>query len=212
MSKLVDNPWKGIKLSDYEGHMNLESVRQLPVLRVILKEQLESYDIKKAMILGIAGGAGLEHVQENQLEKLYGVDINQSFLAECLNRFGKLCPMLELINEDLMDEKCVLPEADLVICNLVAEYIGYEALLVAVRKSQAKYASVVIQVNKQQGFVSDSPYLKAFERLDEVHCLMEEEVLISKMENQKYELICKKKEDLPNGKVLVRLDFVQKMC
>lgn len=212
MSKMTDNPWKEIKLSDYEGHMNLESVKQLPVLRLMLKDQLETFNIQRAMVLGIAGGAGLEHVAENQMDKLYGVDINEGFLVECHDRFKNLCPMLELINADLMDEDCEIPMADLVICNLVAEYIGYEALLGAACKANAKYVSVVIQVNKQQGFVSDSPYLKAFERLDEVHCLMEEDVLVSKMKDEKFELIYKKTEDLPNGKILVRLDFVRKIC
>ena len=212
MSKMTDNPWKEMKLSDYEGHMNLESVKQLPVLRLMLKDQLEAFDIQRAMVLGIAGGAGLEHVAENQMDKLYGVDINDGFLAECHERFKNLYPMLELINADLMDEDCEIPMADLVICNLVAEYIGYEALFGAVCKANAKYVSVVIQVNKEQGFVSDSPYLKAFERLDEVHCLMEEDVLISKMKNEQFELLYKKTEDLPNGKILVRLDFVRKIC
>ena len=178
----MSNPWKEIKLSDYEGHMNLESVKQLPVLRIILKEQLEDHSIQEAMILGIAGGAGLEHVSKNQLKKLYGVDINEAFLGECHARFAHLEPMLELVNVDLMDEKCVLPKADLIVCNLVAEYIGYDALIKAIIKSEANFASIVIQVNKQHNFVSDSPYLKSFVRLDEVHCLMEEDVLASRFE------------------------------
>ena len=208
----MNNPWKDINLSDYEGHMNLESVNQLPVLRKIFKEQLQTYDIQKVMVLGIAGGAGLEHVSENQLKKIYGIDINEGFLAKCKERFSHLYPMLELLQKDLMDHSCELPSADLVVCNLVAEYIGYEALMDAIKKSAAKYASVVIQVNKEEGFVSTSPYLKSFERLNEVHCLMEEELLVSRMSLEGYEFIFKKIEDLPNGKILVRLDFSKKMC
>ena len=61
-------------------------------------------------------------------------------------------------------------------------------------------------------FVSDSPYLKAFERLDEVHCLMEEDVLLNSMKDAGYVEMCKKIDNLPNGKLLVRLDFTRKMC
>ncbi len=208
----MSNPWKEIKLSDYEGHMNLDSVRQLPVLRMIMKEQFERYDIDKVMVLGVAGGMGLEHISLGQFKIVYGVDINEEFLLKCKERFDNLSPMLKLINVDLMDNNCQLPKADLVICNLVAEYIGYEALLGVARKTEAKYISIVIQVNKHQGFVSDSPYLKSFERLDEVHCLMEEDVLMAKLENEKYENIFKKIEELPNGKLLVRLDFERKKC
>ena len=206
----MSNPWEEIKLSDYEGHMNLESVNQLPVLRSILKEQLETPDIQNGMILGIAGGAGLEDVKQGQLNKLYGLDINKDFLMKCKARFGHLEPMLELVNIDLMREDCNLPKTDLLICNLVAEYIGYDALLRSVLKSQAKVASVVIQLNKQHNFVSDSPYLKNFQRLDEVHCLMEEEVLIKKFVQIDFVKKSKKTWELPNGKQLIRLEFVQR--
>ncbi len=212
MSKHLDNPWKEIKLSDYEGHMNLESVKQLPVLRAILKAQLEDYGVKSAMIFGVAGGAGLENIVLGQFEKIYGVDINEGFLADCKERFENLQPMLELVNVDLMDDECQLPKSDLVICNLVAEYIGYEALLNSVAKVGAKIASVVIQVNRENNFVSDSPYLKRFERLDEVHCLMEEDVLVSKFKCANYSQINRKSWELPNGKLLVRLDFKLNIC
>lgn len=206
----MSNPWKTIKFSDYEGHMNLESVKQLPVLRQILKSQISSYSIESALILGIAGGAGLEFIEEGQLNKLYGVDINEEFIGECKARYGYLAPMLELINCDLMDRNCQLPQADMVICNLVAEYIGYDSLMSAIEKVKPKYVSCVIQVNMNNNFVSDSPYLKSFERLDEVHCLMEEDVLKQKMEECSYILLDKFVENLPNGKLLVRLDFQQK--
>ncbi|MBR5516752.1 MAG: methyltransferase type 11 [Firmicutes bacterium] len=206
----MSNPWKDIKLSDYEGHMNLESVKQLPVLRLILKSQLESYPVDSAMIIGVAGGAGLEHIQPGQLKKLYGVDINEEFLKECDFRYANLKPMLELINCDLMDENCSLPTADMMICNLVAEYIGYDSVLNTIEKVTPKYVSYVIQVNMNNNFVSDSPYLKAFVRLDEVHCLMEEEVLSEKMDSIGFQLINKGIEDLPNGKLLIRLDFQRK--
>ena len=206
----MSNPWEKIKLADYEGHMNLESVNQLPVLREILKEQLGAQHIQNAMILGIAGGAGLECVKQGQLNKLYGIDINEGFLVECKSRFGHLEPMLELINMDLMKEDCFLPKTDLLICNLVAEYIGYDALLRSVLKSEAKVASIVIQINKQHNFVSDSPYLKSFERLDEIHCLMEENILDERFEKIEFTKKSKKTWDLPNGKQLIRLEFVQR--
>ena len=68
------NPWKEISLSDYENHMSLESVHQLQALNQIMKEQLRIYETLRAyphihvelqgriMILGVAGGNGLEHI------------------------------------------------------------------------------------------------------------------------------------------------------
>ena len=73
----MNNPWKDINLSDYENHMALDSVQQLQAMNQMMKGQLNQYDIKSAMILGIAGGNGLEHVDTEKLNKVYGADINQ---------------------------------------------------------------------------------------------------------------------------------------
>ena len=51
----MNNPWKDINLSDYENHMALDSVQQLQAMNQMMKGQLNQYDIKSAMILGIAG-------------------------------------------------------------------------------------------------------------------------------------------------------------
>lgn len=52
----------------------------------MMKEQFDSYDIKVIMILGIAGGNGLEHIKSNTFEKVYGADVNQKYLNECQKR------------------------------------------------------------------------------------------------------------------------------
>ena len=56
------NPWKEIGLSDYENHMSLDSVKQLQSLNRTMKEQFNDYDVNTVMIMGIAGGNGLEYV------------------------------------------------------------------------------------------------------------------------------------------------------
>ena len=55
--------------------------------------------------------------------------------------------------------------------------------------------------------MSESPYLRAFDRLDEVHHQMEEAALTAAMNEIGYSLVLQKSEPLPNGKALVRLDF-----
>ena len=56
--------------------------------------------------------------------------------------------------------------------------------------------------------MSESPYLHAFDRLDEVHHQMEEKALMAAMEEIGYSLILKETCPLPNGKALVRVDFL----
>lgn len=76
----MKNPWKEIALSDYENHMKLDSVMQLQALNAMMKNQLHLYLSETVMILGIAGGNGLEHVDTNLIRKVYGVDINSDYL------------------------------------------------------------------------------------------------------------------------------------
>ena len=49
--------------------MKLDSVMQLQAMNEMMKNQFDSYPISSVMILGIAGGNGLEHIQKNKLKK-----------------------------------------------------------------------------------------------------------------------------------------------
>ena len=52
----MKNPREEIELNDYENHMNLNSVSQLPVLNRIINSQLNDYDTNSVCIFWIAGG------------------------------------------------------------------------------------------------------------------------------------------------------------
>lgn len=204
----MSNPWEEISLSDYENHMSLESVNQLQTMNSIMKKQFSDYPVKTAMVLGIAGGNGLEHVSSDKFEKVYGIDINEGYLKTVEERYKGLAGILECLSIDLITEPEKLPHAELVIANLLIEYIGYEAFQKAVQKIDPEYVSCVIQINTDEAqWVSDSPYLHAFDRLDEVHCQMEENALIAAMEKTDYRIILNESETLPNGKALQRIDF-----
>ena len=204
------NPWKEIPLGDYENHMSLESVNQLQTLNSIMKGQLSDYDVSVAMILGVAGGNGLEHVDTGKYTAVYGVDINEGYLKTVEERYKDLAGILECLCIDLIKEPEKLPSADLVIANLLIEYIGYEAFGNAIKKIGPGYVSCVIQINTDEAqWVSDSPYLHAFDRLDEVHCQMEENALITSMERIGYSKILNVSDPLPNGKALQRIDFIK---
>lgn len=203
----MENPWKKIDLSDYENHMSLDSVKQLQSLNHMMKDQFYRYSSKTVMILGIAGGNGLQHVDKTSFQKIYGVDINDKYLDEVKKRYPQLNGILECICLDLINESDQLPHADIVIANLLIEYIGYECFQNAVKKAKPNYISCIIQINVDENFVSDSPYLHAFDRLDEVHHPMNENTLILCMEQIGYKQILVLEQELPNGKKLVRLDF-----
>lgn len=203
----MSNPWQEIKLEDYERHMKLSSVMQLQALNEMMYDQFYHYNVTSLMILGVAGGNGLNHIKKNAFKKVYGVDINEVYLTECSKRYGELKDVLELIKADLCDETLQLPYADLVVANLVIEYIGYNGFTNVISKMQPTYVSCIIQMNEGQGFVSDSPYLHVFEPIKEVHHEIYIEGLDETMCRMNYKRILRDEMCLPNGKKLVRLDY-----
>ena len=204
----MSNPWNDIALSDYENHMSLDSVQQLQAMNSIMRDQFEAYPVDTAMVLGVAGGNGLEHVRRDKYRTVYGVDINSDYLNVVKERYINLDGALECLQTDLINEYDKLPDSQLVIANLLVEYIGYEAFMKAMMRVRPLYISCVIQINTDEAaWVSDSPYLHAFDRLDKVHCQMEEQALTDAMEKTGYRKILVQSNPMPNGKALVRIDF-----
>ena len=207
---IMNNPWKDISLSDYERHMALDSVQQLQAMNQMMKGQLNQYYIQSAMILGVAGGNGLEHVDTEKLNKVYGVDINQEYLTITKKRYENISDTLECLCVDLISEAEKLPQVDMLIANLLIEYIGYECFKKVVTVTKPIYVSCIIQINVDDSFVSDSPYLHAFDGLETVHHQMAEQELQNSMNEIDYQLIQVLEHQLPNGKKLVQLDFYKK--
>lgn len=205
----MENPWKYIKLSDYENHMALGTVMQLQVLNRIMKKQLEAYPVRSAMVLGVAGGNGLEHINVANYTKVYGVDVNADYLQEVKKRYQNLHPILECICLDIVTEGTKLPTAELLIANLLIEYIGYACFRETVTHINPNYISCTIQMNADSTFVSDSPYLQVFDGLDRIHQTIETEALIKNMQEIGYQQIALMEYVLPNGKKLVKVDFVK---
>ena len=125
-------------------------------------------------------------------------------------RYANLDGTLECLCLDLTKDFENLPCAELLIANLLVEYIGYEVFQKTVAHVRPKYVSCIIQINMDESeWVSDSPYIHAFDRLDEVHHQMEEKSLSDAMEKISYSRTKRAEQNLPNGKKLLRLDFVR---
>lgn len=196
----MKNPWKDIALADYENHMKLDSVMQLQAMNEMMKNQFDSYPISSVMILGIAGGNGLEHIQKNKLKKVYGIDINPDYLKEVVHRYPELDGLLECLCIDLINEADKLPKSDMVIANLLIEYIGYECFQKTIQHICPKYVSCIIQINTEDNWVSDSPYLHMFDELEQVHHQIEVQTLEKTMLKINYHTIKALEHMLPNGK------------
>lgn len=227
----MNNPWKNCDLDLYESHMAFETVGQLQVLSNIMKSQFFDYSsnhssnhssdsIDTVAIWGIAGGNGLEHISSNDFLKVYGIDINQNYLNQVKDRYSNLENILSLEAIDLNDLSVNLIEVDLVIANLIVEYLGILNFTKQIEKSNPSNVSVVIQkddfssISKKSisnfnnsNFVSESPYIEKLEDIGKFGKSIDENDLIESLEKIDYFNILKKEYDLPNSKKFVRLDF-----
>ncbi len=203
----MNNPWETIPLIDYEKHMSLTSVLQLQTLNEMMKSALDRYPSETLMILGVAGGNGLEHVDARVCGRVYAVDINAEYLEACGRRYPELMGTLETICADVSKDTCHLPQADLLLANLLIEYIGCDCFRKAVRETAPRFVSCVIQANTDSFFVSDSPYQHIFDDLQSIHRTIDEKDLTEAMEGIGYLAELREEKELPNGKSLVRLDF-----
>ena len=96
----------------------------------------------------------------------------------------------------------------MLIANLLIEYIGYDVFQRVVCKASPEYVSCLIQINvDDKQWVSDSPYLHAFDGLDEVHHQMDEKSLLTRMQEIGYKDMLQSRIPLPNGKAFIRMDF-----
>lgn len=201
------NPWEMIDLSDYENHMRLETVQQLQAMNAMMADQFYRYPISTIMILGIAGGNGLDHIDLERIKRVYGVDINSAYLKACTERYSYLAQVFVPILCDLQSGHAELPPADLIVANLLIEYIGYANFQKTVQQVGPQYVSCAIQVNAGRSFVSPSPYLQVFDRLQEVHRDIGEGGVVQALNEIGYTPIYRQSTALPNGKALLRLDF-----
>lgn len=205
----MSNPWEEIPLADYENHMKLGSVMQLQAMNEMMRGQLAAYPASSVMILGVAGGNGLEHIRKAKFRHVYGVDINASYLREASRRYPDLDGVLECLCADLTKDAGRLPRADLAVANLLVEYIGYGCFQDVIRQVEPRFVSCIIQINLEGNWVSDSPYLHVFDGLDQVHHQMETQALEKAMLEIGYHAIKTLERPLPNGKKLVQLDFAR---
>lgn len=200
------HPWKEIALTDYEAHMRLDTVAQLACLHEGMQNQL-AYGKNTLMVLGIAGGNGLDLIDPSKIATIYGVDINEDYLAMCKHRYPQLTDIFQPLCLDLTNEWDQLPQAEELIANLLIEYIGYKAFQRVVRQVRAELVTCMIQIDTKEEFVSDSPYLASFDRLHEIHHPMQEHRLSKIMMKEGYRLIKQISYALPNGKELLQLDY-----
>lgn len=197
----MEHAWERVPLEEYEAHMGLDTVGQLQALNRLMQRQLTAYPVKTLAILGVAGGNGLEHVGDG-VERVYGLDVNEAYLEACRRRYPSLGNRLVLCRRDLSDPAAGLPQVELVVADLLVEYLGTAQFARLVKG--VRYISCVIQRSGQADFVSPSPYARTFTEISGLHQDISEQALTDALTDHR--LLFREEVPCP-GKALVRLDY-----
>lgn len=205
-----EHPWRGIDLGVYERHMSDARVGQLQQLRTITGDQLFDHPATTVGFLGVAGGNGLDLIGP-AVTTVYGYDINPDYLAACEDRYrDKLGERLHVI-EATIDRALQIAPVDLLIANLIVEYVGASefAAFIAANADGIGVLSCVIQRNEAASFVSTSDVASAFDGLASVASDVDAGGLAKALANVGWLEQARWIYSLPNGKTLIRQDFVR---
>jgi len=119
---MAENPWTLVPAADYESHMGPEGADQLAPLSAILGKALAGLRPARLLVLGVATGNGLEHVDPAVTRRVVGVDVNLQYLGLARQRQMRLGSRLELYCAEA--EKVLLDAGtfDLVYAGLFFEH------------------------------------------------------------------------------------------
>lgn len=125
----MTNPWLGIPLSDYLGHMGSPVVDQEPVLNRLLGEAVARSRPAAVLVLGCSTGNGLEHVDPAVTRRVVVVDVNAVFLRVLVERFPHPAFALEVLCADAATAVFEPNAFDLVHAALLFEYVDWPSLV-----------------------------------------------------------------------------------
>jgi len=203
------HPWLGIDLGVYETHMSDPRVGQLQLLHRITGQQLADHPARSLGVLGVAGGNGLDLVDPAITAAVYGYNINPDYLEACRAPFGHvLGDRLRLI-ETRIDHSVRIEPVDLLIANLVVEYIGLDEFVrfVAANAHSIGTLSCVVQHNVSASFVSVTAQTASFDGLASVASDISADELCAALAEAGFTSIWSADHPLPDGKSLQRRDF-----
>jgi hypothetical protein len=206
------SPWNTIPLADYELHMQHETVGQLQLLSSLTKKYLEQLRPEIVMFLGIAGGNGLEHIDNKITSEVFGIDINQSYLNETEKRFKEQIPGLNLINIDLSDKHSeIITKANLIWAALIFEYVDKKACFEFINNNIQENGYVAITIQENNGIGSISPTgIESIKAAGRLFNLISETDLIAEALRFEFHKLDFEENILPNKKSLKTYIFGKK--
>jgi len=157
----MNNPWKEIPLSDYEGHMTLPEVGQSSMLADEFTNLLKTYRSNSVAVIGCAGGNGFDEAFQSGVERIVGIDINHDYLVETKSRYEGKFSELDVYCANVEDELPDISPVDMIYAALIFEYVDVKKTLSSLKKICKKggVLAVLLQLPKEGlSNVSPSPF------------------------------------------------------
>jgi len=203
------NPWLSIPLEDYERHMSHYQVGQSILLNSLTKKYLDETKPESVVFLGIAGGNGLEHIDNSVTKSVIGIDINQDYLNTALTRYKHTIPSLQLVNLDIVKNSGSFFEVDFIWAALILEYTGIDKVLVFCKNNIRKGGHLIVSIQSNNNKQSVSPTgIESVKKAGEIFSIVNPEELLNKSTGAGYNLIAKEENVLPNGKSILTFHFI----
>jgi SAM-dependent methyltransferase len=157
----ISSPWLSIPLEDYESHMQLPDVGQLPVLDALLGEALGELRPESVALIGCGPGTGLAHVDPDVTRRVVAIDVNATYLAAARARYAHRIPGFETIVHDVSVplEKC--ERVAYAHAALLFEYVDAPRAMATIARLLASHGvlDVVLQLpSKLSAPVTATPY------------------------------------------------------
>jgi SAM-dependent methyltransferase len=125
------DPWLGIPLADYEGHMT--AVGQAAALRQLFLEVYARVRPRRLAVLGCTAGADFEVMDQDITDTAVGVDVNPEYLAVARRRLAHLGRPVTLVCGDVLEVGLPQGPFDLVHAALLIEYVDLTRLVQRLR-------------------------------------------------------------------------------
>jgi hypothetical protein len=202
------NPWLYIPLADYERHMSHHLVGQAFLINSLTKKYLDKIKPITAMFLGVAGGNGLEHIDDETTKSVYGIDINQDYLDNAFIRYKNRITSLHLLNLDITKNPETICRVDFIWAALIFEYTGINKTFAFCENNIRTGGHLIISIQANNHIPSVSPTgIESVKRAGEIFSTVEPEQLEFKAGNAGYKLLEKEENILPNGKSIITFHY-----
>lgn len=195
------NPWLYVPLADYEGHMNSAEIQQLGALSDLFAEALALRRPESVVVLGIAGGNGLDRIDANVTRRVVGLDVNEQYLDAVRERYAYLSG-LELHCIDFGNSVLNLSPVQLVHAALVFEHAGVDRCLENALSLVAPGGtlSVVLQLPSDIGSGVSPSRFASIQNLKSHFSLIDSAWLCKTLEERRFRVAHQTRRPVPAGK------------